>query len=270
MGPRKYVKTIVHSDSHLPEMIINEGFSNFKTFCNYFTTNSSTTNKSFTTSSTKMSSQYEIGMEIQYIKDDHTELATITSITTNNNSPTIYTLRLASTEQIVETTQDFMKSLEEQELTQFPSTTSDIKEIISQLSKDDLLQLLNFQHSTLQQEFLTLHEHLNHLSFKDMFQLIEHGKLPEKFKNLKYKTNMICPSCIFGKMKRRSWRSKAPPKSIINPLLLKPGSQVSIDQVISKQPGLVPRMEGGNTRDRIFSATVYINHFSKFSYSHLQ
>ena len=49
-----------------------------------------------------------------------------------------------------------------------------------------------------------------------------------------------------------------------------PGDRVSIDHVISAQPGLVPRMDGRHTRDRINSVCVFIDHVSGLSYSHMQ
>ena len=45
---------------------------------------------------------------------------------------------------------------------------------------------------------------------------------------------------------------------------------MSVDQLISAQPGIVPRLEGKHTRDRIMAATVYFDHFSGYSYIHLQ
>lgn len=71
-------------------------------------------------------------------------------------------------------------------------------------------------------------------------------------------------------MKRKPWRTKAQPSQIVQETQNAPGLKVSVDQMISKQPGLIPRMEGSHTRDRIHTETVYIDHFSKYSYSHLQ
>ena len=44
----------------------------------------------------------------------------------------------------------------------------------------------------------------------------------------------------------------------------------SVDQLVSKQPGLVPRADGRHTLDRITGATVYVDNYSGFTFSHLQ
>ena len=49
-----------------------------------------------------------------------------------------------------------------------------------------------------------------------------------------------------------------------------PGDRTSIDHVISAQPGLVPRLDGRHTRDRITAACVFFDHVSGLSYSHMQ
>ena len=49
-----------------------------------------------------------------------------------------------------------------------------------------------------------------------------------------------------------------------------PGENTSIDHVISAQPGLVPRLDGRHTKDRINAGCVFIDHASKLSYTHLQ
>ena len=40
--------------------------------------------------------------------------------------------------------------------------------------------------------------------------------------------------------------------------------------MVSAQPGLVPRLEGKHTRDRIMATTIYFDHYSGYIYSHLQ
>ena len=45
---------------------------------------------------------------------------------------------------------------------------------------------------------------------------------------------------------------------------------MSIDQMISAQPGLLAQMSGHLTRCRILCATIFKDHFSNFMYCHLQ
>ena len=101
-----------------------------------------------------------------------------------------------------------------------------------------------------------------------MFKLCEHGYLPAKFKKLKHK-KFLCPSCIFGKQRRRPWRTKKKGSSIRNKDDTKPGKTVSVDQLISAHPGLVPRFDGKHDRSRITAVTVFFDHFTNFSYCHL-
>ena len=71
-------------------------------------------------------------------------------------------------------------------------------------------------------------------------------------------------------MKRRSWRSKGPPGVIRKSHAEVPGGMVSVDQLVSKQPGLIPRIDGKHTLERVTGATVYADNYSGFCYSHLQ
>lgn len=100
--------------------------------------------------------------------------------------------------------------------------------------------------------------------------LVDNNILPAKFKKMKGKS-VICPSCVFGSMKRRAWRNKSPAswheiKKKSDP----PGSKVSTDQLVVAQPGLVPRISGRHTTARISGATGFIDHYSGYSYSSLQ
>ena len=49
-----------------------------------------------------------------------------------------------------------------------------------------------------------------------------------------------------------------------------PGARVSVDQLISAQPGLVPQSSGSLTRSRIFCSTIFVDHHSSFAFSFLQ
>ena len=44
---------------------------------------------------------------------------------------------------------------------------------------------------------------------------------------------------------------------------------VSVDQLVSVQPGLIPRSSGKLTRSRIWAATVFMDYFTNFLYVHL-
>ena len=73
-------------------------------------------------------------------------------------------------------------------------------------------------------------------------------------------------SCIFGRSHRRPWRSKKAPGTIRKDSETEPGDCVSIDQIISAQPGLIPQQTGYLTSMRIWGATVFVDHVSDFPF----
>ena len=50
---------------------------------------------------------------------------------------------------------------------------------------------------------------------------------------------------------------------------MKPGECVSVDQLISKTPGLIAQVKGWLTRQRYLAATVFADHASGLSYVHV-
>ena len=70
--------------------------------------------------------------------------------------------------------------------------------------------------------------------------------------------------------RKRYWRSKSKIKGTLRPSSIKkPGDCVSIDHLISAQPGLIPRICGKHTMDRICEAVVFKDHKSDLGYTHL-
>ena len=78
--------------------------------------------------------------------------------------------------------------------------------------------------------------------------------------------------CAYGKMRKRSWRTKGSKKlkHICKGSDNIPGAKVSVDQIVVAQPGLMPRLSGRHKHDRICGAICFIDYFSKYSYSSLQ
>ena len=118
--------------------------------------------------------------------------------------------------------------------------------------------------SLLQEKFLRWHERCNHLPYAKMLLLSKQGILPKEF--LKLENNFPpCGSCLFGRQGRRPKKAK-----FGSPIRKEehnyPGGGVSADQIISAQPGLVPQNAGKLTNKRINSVTVFVDHFSSFSY----
>ena len=69
-------------------------------------------------------------------------------------------------------------------------------------------------------------------------------------------------------MKRRPWRHKGQYRPIRRENENAPGIRVSVDQVVSQQPGLIGIIEGIHTRKRIYGVTVFKDHFTNLSYSY--
>ena len=123
--------------------------------------------------------------------------------------------------------------------------------------------------SPVQQELLSWHHRLYHLKFKRIFTLARLGILPKTLLECE-NTAPLCLECQFGQAKRRAWRFKGKKSgSIQKKSETKPGDGVSVDQIVSAQPGLVPQMSGFLTHDRLWGATTFVDHVSDYVYVHL-
>ena len=78
-----------------------------------------------------------------------------------------------------------------------------------------------------------------------MLDLCERGYSPRCFLDLTDQ-NIICPSCVFGKYKRKPWRTKGSPGFLRSDADNFPGAKY---QIISAQPGLVLQMDDRHTKD---------------------
>ena len=120
-----------------------------------------------------------------------------------------------------------------------------------------------------QQELMSWHHRLYHLPFHKMLTLAKFGILPRRFIKLQDKLP-LCVACQFGTAHRRPWRTKGKKSgSIRRPNQTEPGDGVSVDQIISAQPGLIPQMAGFLTNKRIWGCTNFVDHVSNFVYVHL-
>jgi hypothetical protein len=77
-------------------------------------------------------------------------------------------------------------------------------------------------------------------------------------------------ACLFSQAHKRPWRSKLKQKHpICKPTDNAPGKRVSMDQMVSTQPGLIPQMSGHLTNLRVMGATIFADHFSDHVYVYL-
>ncbi len=124
--------------------------------------------------------------------------------------------------------------------------------------------------SLAQQELLSWHHCLYHLSFGRLFQLAKWKILPQSILACKEKPS-LCVACRFGQAHCCPWcrKGKSSGGSICKPNEVQPEDGTSIDQIVSAQPGLIPWMAGFPTSNRIWGTTFFCNHVSNFVYVHL-
>ena len=214
---------------------------------------------------------FKIGDTVRYCKDGHFEYATYVDFDLENlASVPKYVLDLHDSKRTVRADKEYVTPIDVPDICDIHLSEKQVKGIFQDLSAEELKTIFNRgNEDKLFTEFMAWHERLNHLPKAEMFQLCERGELPSKFLALKDKT-IICPSCVIGNMKKKPWRYKGSYKGIRKEDENYSGSCVSVDQLVSKQPGLVPRQDGKHSLDRITGATVYHDNHSGWTYSHLQ
>ncbi len=116
-----------------------------------------------------------------------------------------------------------------------------------------------------QHELMEIHYKLNHLPLLALITLAEKGKIIRKFVKLK-DCLPACISCIFGQAHHKPWRSKGSRGSIQKESDDAPGKCISMDTLVSAQPGLIPQISGNLMNLQIWGATVFVDHFSDYVY----
>lgn len=119
--------------------------------------------------------------------------------------------------------------------------------------------------TTRRAEFMRWHYRLGHMSFAKMRRLAKHGYLPRWMAEQR---NCKCKICQFGEQHRTPWRTKGEQNSLKT--ASKPGECVSVDQLESSTAGFYGQLKGILTNKRYKYATVFVDHYSRFTYIHLQ
>jgi hypothetical protein len=135
---------------------------------------------------------------------------------------------------------------------------------LPKLTRQQIEQILNPQ--TLddnQHKVMALHFKMNHLPFLAMITLAGKKRINKKFVWLKHRLP-ICMSFIFGTYHCKPWRTKGAHGLICKDSDNAPGKCVSMDQLVSAQPGLIPQMAGFLTNLHIWGATIFVDHFLDF------
>jgi len=114
--------------------------------------------------------------------------------------------------------------------------------------------------------FLSWHIKLGHAPFNLIRWAAMLGLLSKKLQKCQ---NTVCPACLYGKQKCRPWQTKATPDTKIKKTTF-PGQCVSVDQLISRTPGLVAQTTGCLTTAHYQVATIFVDHYSDLDYVHVQ
>ena len=123
--------------------------------------------------------------------------------------------------------------------------------------------------SPLQQEFMSWYHLLYHLPYRILFRLASLSSLPKRLLECRNKPP-LCVACQFGQAHCCPWRTKGKKfGSMRIPKQTKPGDGVSVDQIVSAQPGLIPHMSVFLTNQILWGATTFVDHVSDYVYVHL-
>ncbi|MGL6008734.1 MAG: hypothetical protein ACRC1D_04685 [Culicoidibacterales bacterium] len=160
--------------------------------------------------------------------------------------------------------------IENPDIASIPQTSNDYAQESKHLSTSQLKNLVSPTIlSPLQQEMLSYHNRLHHTPFPKLIVMAQKGEIPKRLASLKGQCP-LCVACIFGQAHKRPWRSKS---KQVHPIRKStddaPGKRVSMDQMVSAQPGLIPQMSGHLTHLRIMGATIFVDHFSDHVYVYL-
>jgi hypothetical protein len=118
-----------------------------------------------------------------------------------------------------------------------------------------------------QTELMRWHYHLGHLPFVKLKQLALNGEIPKKQAKVKPPK---CAGCLFGVTTRIPWHGRETKASHKVFVATKPGQCVFVDQMTSMEVGFYTQMKGKLTKKRYRCTTIFVNHYSRLCFVHLQ
>ena len=259
----------------MPEMIVNDGYSSFHRFCNFIEKINPINQQCYHTKVPRTTflknGIYEHGEEVVYKNEDHIKKGIIENVHRDSmTNELLYEIKFRDDRRITSAKDNLMAS-DETDISILPNEASDFVKQAKCLTADEIAMIKNpVKFTELQTEWKVLHDQYGHLPFSMMDKLVANNLLPKKFAKLKGKA-ILCPSCIFGKMRKRAWRSKGKNVNTIRKEAENyAGAKISVDQLVVAQPGLVPRISGKHTNARICGATGFFDNHTGYSFSSLQ
>ncbi len=266
---RKHTRTLDHPPNCMPLMPINEGFSDFSSFLTQFAACFSHQSGSRHVFATEVDS-FAAGDKVKYCRDGHIVDATIDAI--NRGEQTVIKIT-TETGQEITTTKEFLLTPNDPLVSDVTVDKATLRDLLPSLPPSELDALLKHAANPsaldpIQSEWVYWHDKLGHLSPTIMKRIPKVGFIPRRLASIKKVPP--CASCIFGRATKRSWSKTGDGHHFIRrPEHDKPGKGVSVDQLVSAQPGIIPQSGGTLTTDRIWGATCFSDHYSGFRYSHL-
>jgi hypothetical protein len=118
-----------------------------------------------------------------------------------------------------------------------------------------------------QAELMRWHYRLGHLTFAKLKQLALNEEIPKKLATV---TPPKCTGCLFDAMTKIPWRGKETKASHEVFIATKPGECISVNQMASTEVGFFAQMKGKLTKRRYRCATIFVDHFSRLRFVHLQ
>ena len=271
----RYHKTFPTPVSGLPELLFDEGFGNFDSYCSEV--GSPIPRYSFLGATVVPYEEDEILHDNTLFMSDEaikfkdgkgvSEQATyIEPVHLQDNSIKHKIVREDDKEYLVDG--NFLSPLNEPEIGSVPTTVEQYVSELPNLTREQLQQIANPEILDADQtELLRLHCKMNHIPFPTLIRMAASGKHGIR-KSLAQQKERVptCMSCVFGMAHKRPWRSKGAPGSIRKESETEPGDCISIDQLVSAQPGLIPQMSGFLTNLRLWGATIFVDHVSNYVY----
>ena len=147
------------------------------------------------------------------------------------------------------------------------SIFTDNDSVVTIPTVDEAAEQLVYGMTKDQKLWLRYHYALKHLLISYMRRLAKAGLIPKKLEKVK---PPFCVACLQGKQHKRPWKGRGKSDSFIQqPTDTFPGAGTSTDQLISPYGGMVPQMKGKLTKGKFYAATVFVDHFSDYTYVHL-
>jgi hypothetical protein len=147
------------------------------------------------------------------------------------------------------------KATQRRPLTFDPSNLTEEAEDVQLLATKEQVKLMQW------------HYHLSHLTFPKLKQLALNGEIPKKL------TKVLppkCAGCLFGAMTKLPWRGKKTKADHKVFIATKPGECILINQMTSMEVGFYAQLKGKLTKKRYKCATIFVDHYSRLCFVHLQ